>query len=59
MVALEMGNRETISVIIETVVKRKNTSHKSFTFELPVKKIELTGKVKRIKKCCNLKQAHF
>ena len=61
MVAMEMGNKETISVIVATVEKRENTSSKTqiFYIQTTTHKIELTGKIQGNKKCCNLKKVHF
>ena len=58
---MEMGNKETISVIIATVEKRENTSSKTqiFYIRTTTDKTELTGKIKGNKKCCNLKKVHF
>ena len=61
IVAMEMGKKETISVIIATVAKRKIYFIKTRIFYTGTTfdKIELTGKVQGDKKCCNLKKAHF
>ena len=61
MVAMEIGKKETISLIITTFAKTKiyfikntNLLHSNYP-----DKIELTGKVQGDKKCYNVRMVHF
>ena len=58
---MEMGNKQTITVIIATVAIRNNTSSKTqiFYIRTTTDKTELTGKEQDSKKCWNLKKIHF